>query len=151
MDCPPRVNISHYTHHNFRSGSAFRRVITSCLLSRGSDTHPYFPPVASYLFQRTLSPGAECTCLNHLVRFAFGAHSYDFFFTRAFQCVHQRESFFSLPSLSNLGNREALSVAFGFLLGSISSLKLFAVRHFSSRSISLFNKFNKVILWDLSL
>lgn len=24
MDCPPRVNISHYTHHNFRFGSARR-------------------------------------------------------------------------------------------------------------------------------
>lgn len=43
MDCPPRVNISHYTHHNFRSGSAFRRVITSRLLPGSRTLTSSFP------------------------------------------------------------------------------------------------------------
>lgn len=136
MDCPPRVNISHYTHHNFRSGSAFRRVITSRLLSRGRTLTPYFPPVASYLFQRILSPGAECTCFNHLVRFAFGIHSWDFFFTTV-QCV--RKSFFwlSIESWQSQG-----FVVFRFLIGSSTSfnklvedpimLDIFIAKHFSA-------------------
>jgi len=50
------------------------------------------------LFQRTLSPSVECTCFNHLVRFAFGAHSWGCFFARAFsgrQPSSGTEPFFS--------------------------------------------------------
>jgi len=109
MDCPPRVNISHYTHHNFRSGSAFRRVITSRLLRPRSDTHPSRHP-SPCLFQRTLSPSVECTCFNHPVRFAFGGHSWGCFFARAFsgrvQPSPRTETFFwSSSSLRDLTDR----------------------------------------------
>lgn len=137
MDCPPRVNISHYTHHNFRSGSAFRRVITSRLLSRGRTLTPSLS--TRRLFQRTLSPGAECTCFNHLVRFAFGAHSWDFFFTRALQCAHQRKSFLSLPPLSNLGNRGG-PWRFRALTGLDQFIKTIQRWIFLSPGVSPFNK-----------
>ena len=116
----------HSSQFSFRLGVSQSHNFASTL--SGSDTHPYFPPVASYLFQRTLSPCAECTCFNHLVRFAFGPFI-GLFSSCGFVSMYVPAKIF-LPVAFAIESWQSTSVALRFLRISISSLKLFNVRCF---------------------
>lgn len=127
MDCPPRVNISHYTHHNFRSGSAFRRVITSRLLSRGRTLTPTFHPSPRTSFSEHLARAQSALALT----ISFVSHSVPIhrtFFLHAGVSMYTPAKIILLVALA-IESWQLTSVALRFLRISTSSLK-FNVRYF---------------------
>jgi len=131
MDCPPRVNISHYTHHNFRSGSAFRRVITSCLLSRGRTLTPSFHPSPRTSFSEHLVRAQSALALT----ISFVSHSVSIhrtFSSRGVSMCASTRIVLALAVESWQSTRTF--VAFHFLIVSTSSLILFNYSCFSPRA-----------------